>query len=238
MAATRLVDLVFPGDTNHHGTLFGGAGLALMDRVAFIAASRHGGVDFVTASAERIDFTAPAGMGEIVELTGRVTRCGRRSLSVEVVLEAEVLLTGERRLCSRGVFNLVAVGVDKDYALPPLAPDEEAPAGMGLRMVEIVFPDQTSHYGSLFGGHALAAMAKAAFVAATRHRRRRMVLASTSRVDFKSQIRAGEILETTARVIRDGTRSLTVGLALTAEPLRGGARRPAATGEFVMVELS
>lgn len=38
----RLIDMVFPGDTNHHGTLFGGVALAHMDKVAFIAASRHG----------------------------------------------------------------------------------------------------------------------------------------------------------------------------------------------------
>ncbi|WP_411036106.1 hypothetical protein [Shinella sp. BYT-45] len=28
-SSSRLGDLAFPGDTNHHGTLFGGAGLAL-----------------------------------------------------------------------------------------------------------------------------------------------------------------------------------------------------------------
>ena len=33
-SSTCLIDLVFPGDTNHHGTLFGGAGFALMDRIA------------------------------------------------------------------------------------------------------------------------------------------------------------------------------------------------------------
>ena len=55
-AQTRLIDLVFPSDANHHGTLFGGAGFALMDRIAFIAATRHGRVPFVTASCDRIDF--------------------------------------------------------------------------------------------------------------------------------------------------------------------------------------
>ena len=44
----RLIDMVFPGDTNHHGTLFGGVALAHMDKVAFLAASRHGRAPFVT----------------------------------------------------------------------------------------------------------------------------------------------------------------------------------------------
>ncbi len=56
---TCLADIVFPGDTNHHGTLFGGIGLARMDMAAFIAASRHVPVDFVTASCEQVDFHAP-----------------------------------------------------------------------------------------------------------------------------------------------------------------------------------
>ena len=60
---TCLIDIVFPGATNHHGTLFGGAGFALMDRLAFIAATRHGLVPFVTASCDRIDVKAPATVG-------------------------------------------------------------------------------------------------------------------------------------------------------------------------------
>ena len=65
---TRLIDIVFPTDVNHHGTLFGGVALSHMDKVAFIAASRHGRAAFVTAACERIDFAAPARQGEMVEL--------------------------------------------------------------------------------------------------------------------------------------------------------------------------
>ena len=35
------------------------------------------------------------------------------------------------------------------------------------RFVELVFPEQANHYGTLFGGTALSLMGKAAFVAAT-----------------------------------------------------------------------
>jgi acyl-CoA hydrolase len=160
-----------PGDTNHHGTLFGGTGLAYMDKVAFIVASRHAHVDFVTASCERIDFKAPANLGDIVELTGRVIRVGQRSLSAEVEMVAEAPLSGERRLCARGIFNMVTVGdgVRKcGGRLPPLLSASPLPDA-DLRMAELVFPGETSHYGSLYGGNALAGMAKSAFVVATRH---------------------------------------------------------------------
>lgn len=234
---TRLVDIVFPGDANHHGTLFGGVGLAHMDKVAFIAASRHAATDFVTASCERIDFVAPALIGEIVDLTGRVVRVGRRSLAVEVELSAEALLSGARRLCGRGVFNMVAVG-DGAVAgrLPPLPPDAE-PAPGDLRMVGIVFPDQTSHYGSLYGGHALAAMGKAAFVAATRHCRRTVVMGGSQRVDFLSHVESGQVVEAAPRIAATGRSSMTVEVELWAENLRSGERRICGRGAFVMVAL-
>ena len=54
LGVIRLIDMIFPGDTNHHGTLFGGTALAHMDKVAFLAASRHGRATFVTAASERI----------------------------------------------------------------------------------------------------------------------------------------------------------------------------------------
>jgi acyl-CoA hydrolase len=39
---TRTVEIVFPTDTHSMGTLFGGRALSLMDRLAFVVASRKG----------------------------------------------------------------------------------------------------------------------------------------------------------------------------------------------------
>jgi acyl-CoA hydrolase len=234
---TRLVDIVFPGDTNHHGTLFGGVALSHMDKVAFMAATRHGRVDFVTASCERIDFAAPARLGEIIELTGRIVRVGRRSLSAEVELVAEELLTGNRRRCSRGVFNMVAIGdAPGAHAALPLSVAAPEPTG-DFRMAELVLPEQTSHYGSLYGGHALAAMGKAAFVVATRSCRRRVVMAAAERVDFVSQIQTGEMMELVPRLTSTGRTSLTVSVELWAEGLHSSERRHCGTGTFVMVAV-
>ena len=238
--ATRLVDIVFPGDTNHHGTLFGGIGLAHMDKVAFITATRHAPVDFVTASCDGIDFQAPGRLGDIIELTGRVVKVGRRSLAAEVEMVAELPLSGERRRCGGGVFNMVAVGdglAALGGQLPPLshglAPE---PAGE-LRSVELVFPEHTSHYGSLYGGNALGAMGKAAFVVATRHCRRAVVLAAAKRVDFTAHVHKGEIVELVSRVAGVGRTSMSVTVEMWAETPASGARRQCGQGEFVMVAV-
>lgn len=236
---TQIIDIVFPGAANHHGTLFGGAGLGLMDKAAFIAASRHAPVDFVTASCERIDFAAPAQVGELVEVTARIERVGRRSIGVVVEMVAEALIAGSRRLCTRGTFNMVAVGARlatlPDSRLPPFTGHDVADDT--LRLAELVFPDQTSHYGTLFGGNALAAMGKAAFVAATRHSRCPVVMASAGPASFTHQIRTGEVIELTPRLGSVGRSSMHIAVTLKAEDPLNGTIRTCGEAQFVMVAL-
>lgn len=234
----RLIDMIFPGDTNHHGTLFGGVALAHMDKVAFIAASRHGRAPFVTASCERIDFAAPALKGELIEATGRIVRVGRSACDVEVELVAEALLSGERRLCTRGLFTLVAVKGDTTKLPLPAIPEPAAGApGSALHMMDMVFPPQTNHYGTLFGGDALRMLGKGAFIAATRASRAVMVMAASDRVDFRAPIREGEMTEVIADVVMTGRSSVRVRVALWSENLLTGARQQAASAEFVMVSV-
>lgn len=237
---TSLIDIVFPGDTNHHGTLFGGAGLALMDRVAFIAATRFGRAPFVTASCERIDFKQPARVGNIVEFTARPMKAGRRSLTVEVEMAAETIIGRQRHVCTRGIFNMVAIPEGEHaqtYALPELLPGEASDAGDGVAMVEIVFPDQANSFGRMFGGEAIAYMTKAAFVAASRYSGKLVVLASSERIDFARAIEIGEIVEAEARVERVGRSSMSIETNLWSENLLTGERHVTATGHFTMVAV-
>lgn len=109
LTEARLIEMVFPEQTNHYGTLYGGQALALMDKAAFIAASRYSRRAVVTASSERVDFHVPVRQGQLVELLARVVATGRTSITVEVDMYSEDLLTGERKLGTHGRFVLVAV---------------------------------------------------------------------------------------------------------------------------------
>jgi acyl-CoA hydrolase len=109
LTEARLVEMVFPEQTNHYGTLFGGQALALMDKAAFIAASRYARRTVVTASSEKVDFRVPITQGQLVDLVASVVATGRTSITVAVELHAEDLLTGDRRLATRGRFVLVAL---------------------------------------------------------------------------------------------------------------------------------
>lgn len=106
------VQTAFPHMANPLGTLFGGEVLALMDVGAAIAAQRFCRSVVVTASTEPIDFRNPIYMGEIIELKCRVAWTGRSSMIVRCEVHGENPLTGDRRLCTIGHLNFVALDQD------------------------------------------------------------------------------------------------------------------------------
>lgn len=119
---TRIVEIVFPTNTNSYGTLFGGHALSLMDRLAFIVASRYARKTVVTASSEKIEFRTPVKEGDLIELVGRIVRVGNTSITVDIDMYSENLLTGERSLSTTGEFVMVAVGEDGRPTPVPVRP--------------------------------------------------------------------------------------------------------------------
>ena len=105
----RMAEIVFPNHTNHMGTLFGGQALAWMDKAAFLAAARYSRHTVVTARSEQVDFKLPIRVGQMVETIGRIVSVGRTSMHVEVELVTEDLHTGERELCTKGSFVMIAL---------------------------------------------------------------------------------------------------------------------------------
>ncbi len=80
--------MVFPEQTNHYGTLFGGEALAWMDKAAFIVASRYARRTVVTASSEKCNFHVPVRQGQLVELVARIVATGKTSITVDVELHS------------------------------------------------------------------------------------------------------------------------------------------------------
>ena len=117
----RLREIVFPDHANHLGTLFGGQALAWMDKAAFIAASRYARRTVVTARSEQVDFRRPIRQGQLVEVVARIVEVGRSSMHAEVEVIAENLLNGERKLCTRGRFVMIALDpLGQPTPVPPL----------------------------------------------------------------------------------------------------------------------
>ena len=117
------MEMVFPHHTNHLGTLFGGQALAWMDKAAFIAASRYARRTVVTGRSEQADFHVPVRQGQLVDMVARVAGVGRSSMQVEVEMTAEDLLSGERHVCTRARFVMIALdAAGAPVAVPPLVP--------------------------------------------------------------------------------------------------------------------
>lgn len=104
------VHTAFPNMANPLGTLFGGHVMELMDMGAAVAAQRFCRQVVVTASTEPIDFRNPIYVGEIIELKCRVAWTGRTSMIIRCEVHGENPITGERRLCTIGHLNFVAIG--------------------------------------------------------------------------------------------------------------------------------
>lgn len=232
--ATRLAELVFPSQTNHHGTLFGGAALALMDRAAYIAATRLVRGTVVTAAVEAADFRRPVLPGQLAEVTAQIVKIGSTSITVETELVAEDLLSGQRERAVGGRFIMVAPGerFGPSICAAPQIDHEDCTS-----FVEVIFPDTANHREILFGGNALSMMGKAAFIAATRHCRETVVMAASERVDFQAPIKVGEFADLKARVVMTGQSSICVEVDLSVENPLSGERERSARGRFVMVAV-
>jgi uncharacterized protein (TIGR00369 family) len=113
-------ELVLPGNTNTHGTMFGGDVLALMDKTAAIAAIRFCRQPVVTASTERIDFRTPIRLGDIIEAFAHVIHTGRTSLIVRIDIYAERPHQSARERCTTGYYTFVSI--DENGTPQPVPP--------------------------------------------------------------------------------------------------------------------
>ncbi|RXZ81848.1 acyl-CoA thioesterase [Paenibacillaceae bacterium] len=127
-AASRTVmtQLVFPSDTNHHGTMFGGKVMEHIDKVAAICGMRHARKPIVTASSDSLDFLAPIRVGDVIELEGFVTWTHNSSMEVIVNVHSENLFSGQRKLTVTAFFTLVALDDhDKPTRVDAVMPQTE-----------------------------------------------------------------------------------------------------------------
>jgi len=117
---STMTELMMPNMANNLGHVFGGVFLSLVDRVAAVAAMRHARQPCVTVSVDRVDFHEPIHLGELVIARASVNYVGRTSMEIGVRVEAENLLTGERRHTNSCYVTFVAI--DREGRPVPVRP--------------------------------------------------------------------------------------------------------------------
>ncbi|HET6637613.1 MAG TPA: acyl-CoA thioesterase [Gemmatimonadota bacterium] len=107
-----------------------------------------------------------------------------------------------------------------DPSLPP------KPVSASRVMLSLLAtPESRNLFGNVHGGWILRQVDEAAYVSAARHAGNHAVTASIERVDFRSPIRIGDLVQLSCEVQWVGRTSMMVGVHIEAEDILTGAVR-------------
>jgi acyl-CoA hydrolase len=120
-SALTLTQLMLPEHANSLGNVHGGVVLKLCDECGGIIAARHARRPAVTVTVDSVTFHSPVLLGRLLLVHGLITWVGRTSIEVELHVEAENLLTGERLHTNSAWFVYVALDDSRrPTPVPPL----------------------------------------------------------------------------------------------------------------------
>ena len=118
--------VMLPTDANAHGNVHGGMIMKLADDAGAIVATRHSRSIVVTVAVDSITFLSPISVGNLVTFTAALSYVGRTSMEVQVLVEAEDPLTGEKTHTNTAYLVYVALDNDgRPSEVPPLIPETE-----------------------------------------------------------------------------------------------------------------
>ena len=105
----KIIEEVFPQDTNSYGTLFGGRLMSLMDKAAGIVCSKFAHREFVTISIDTLKFLHPAHQGDLVEIKAKVVFTSTHSAACRVIAKRISKSDWKGEVICTGYFFMVAI---------------------------------------------------------------------------------------------------------------------------------
>ncbi|MEK6564548.1 MAG: acyl-CoA thioesterase [Candidatus Omnitrophota bacterium] len=102
---------------------------------------------------------------------------------------------------------------------------------------EVMMPLHANHYGSVHGGTILKLVDEAAFVAATKHARKNVVVASMDNIEFRHPVGVGDVLTLRASVYHVGRTSMDVEVEIETEKIKRGKILKVGSAYLTMVAL-
>ncbi|MBL4863108.1 MAG: acyl-CoA thioesterase [Crocinitomicaceae bacterium] len=109
---TVFSELMVPSYANFGGKVHGGTILSIMDKIAYVCATKHAGNYCVTASVETVDFLSPVDVGDQLSLFASVNYVGKSSLVIGIKVISENLKKGTVRDANTSYFTMVAMDDD------------------------------------------------------------------------------------------------------------------------------
>ncbi len=102
---------------------------------------------------------------------------------------------------------------------------------------EVMMPMDANHYGSIHGGSILKLADEAAFVAASKHSRKKVVVVSMDHIEFKHPVNVGDVLVLSAAIYHVGRTSMDVEVQIQAEKIKEGKTVRIGSAYMTMVAL-
>lgn len=118
-SSTVVVQQMMQPDANLAGNVHGGTIMKLIDNTAGIVATRHAGMNTVTASIDHLSFHYPVYVGDLLRVSASVNYAGKTSMEIGVRVEAEDYRTSEVRHTASAYLTFVALDEQgKPAAIP------------------------------------------------------------------------------------------------------------------------
>lgn len=118
---TTITELMIPSYANFGGKVHGGLLLSLMDKVAYVCASKHSGAYCVTVSVDGVEFKEPVEVGDLISLAASVNYVGNSSMIVGIRVTSLKPKTGVEKHTNSCYFTMVAKDENGNLeTVPPL----------------------------------------------------------------------------------------------------------------------
>ncbi|MFN5294028.1 MAG: acyl-CoA thioesterase [Flavobacteriales bacterium] len=121
-----ITELMIPSYANFGGKVHGGILLGLMDKVAYVCASKYSGSYCVTVAVEGVEFMSPVEVGELVSLKATVNYVGRTTMIVGIRVESLNPQSGMTKHTNSCYFTMAAKNQDGELCeVPVLCVEDE-----------------------------------------------------------------------------------------------------------------
>ena len=116
-----IAQLMQPEHANNQGNVHGGWIMKLVDEAGALACMRHAQRRVVTVAIDSMVFRSPIKIGDLVLLNAEITYVGKTSMEVEVQVQAENPISGERTQTNTAYLVYVALDDNgKPVSVSPL----------------------------------------------------------------------------------------------------------------------
>ena len=116
---TVITELMTPSYANFGGKVHGGIILSLMDKVAYVCATKYSQTYCVTVAVEGVEFLHPVEVGELLSIKASVNYVGNTTMIVGMRVESLNPQTGVVKHTNSSYFTMMAKYEREEYKLVP-----------------------------------------------------------------------------------------------------------------------